>query len=250
MPPKIQKFQNKYTIKSTRLENYDYAQNGLYFITICTKDKAYFFGEIEKEKMVLNDAGKIVQEELLQTSIIRPNVFLDQWVIMPNHLHAIIEIINPIPSAVETPRWGVLAPSNVNVPQITGKTSPIEKTEISTTRNLKMSEVAINLLPSMDPKTPQRGVSTEAGKCGGFNPNWKPNSLGSIINQFKSICTKRIWKSKPCTFAWQPRFYDYIIRNDEALNKIREYIEINPQMWQRDRNLPAGETGNLENLWM
>jgi len=168
------KFKNKYKIKSVRLKGYDYSQNGMYFITICTKDRKEFFGEIVNGEMKLNEIGETVKKEWLQTPIIRPNIFLDEWIVMPNHIHGIIEIKN-----VETPRWGVS----------------------------------------------------------------KPDSLGSIINQIKSICTKKIWKSGYPDFAWQSRFYDHIIRNDESLNKIKEYIRINPQKWEEDRN-------NVENIFM
>lgn len=196
-----EKFKDKYQIRSARLENYDYSQNGMYFVTICTKNREEYFGEIVNGKMDLNNIGKIVYKELLQTSKIRSNINLDQWVIMPNHLHVIIEIIN-ISNGVETPRRGVST------------------------------------------------ISENKSKCGGFNKNWKPNSLGSIINQFKSVCTKRIWKSGSYTFAWQSRFYDRVIRNEIELNKIREYIQNNPAEWEQDRNLPAGEAGNPENLWI
>ncbi|MFA6928668.1 MAG: transposase [Patescibacteria group bacterium] len=200
------KFKQKYTIKSARLEGYDYSKNGMYFVTICAKDREHYFGEVKNGKMILNDIGKIVQEELSQTPIIRQNVILDEQIIMPNHLHAILEILCKIKSSVETPRATV--------------------------------------------ETPRRGVSTTAMvavddklKRGGYNPQWKPNSLGSIINQIKSVCTKKIWKSEYPNFAWQSRFYDHIIRNDESLNRIREYIINNPAMWERDRN-------NVENIWM
>lgn len=183
----MDKFRNKYTIKSARLRSYDYSQSGMYFVTICTKDRQEFFGSIIGGKMVLSDIGKIIQDELLKTPIIRFNVILDKWIIMPNHLHLIIEIVNSMVS-VETPRRGVSTMGN------------------------------------------------DKNKRGGYNPQWKPNSIGSIINQFKSICTKRIWKSGPHTFAWQSRFYDHIIRDEISLNKIREYIQINPKMWERDRN--------------
>jgi REP element-mobilizing transposase RayT len=203
--------------------------------------------------MVLNGAGGIVREELLKTPIIRQNIFLDAWVIMPNHLHVIIEIINPIIPSVETPRWDVSETINVNAPQLTERILSIEKTEIPLTKNPEMPEITINLSPSIDPKTPQRWrnvsryISPTGGKCGGHNPKWKPNSLGSTINQFKSACTKKIWKSRPITFAWQSKFYDHIIRNDKALNKIREYIIKNPERWERDRNLPDDGWGILEN---
>ena len=96
MPIETQKFKNKYTIKSARLQGYDYSQNGLYFVTACTKDREHFFGSVVEGKMILNDAGKIVREEWLQTPIMRPNVILDEWITMPNHLHVILEILYKI----------------------------------------------------------------------------------------------------------------------------------------------------------
>ncbi len=72
----------------------------------------------------------------------------------------------------------------------------------------------------------------------------KSGSLSAIIGSYKSIVSKMVRKQfNPITFAWQSRFYDHIIRNEISLNKIREYIRINPEMWERDRN-------NVENLWM
>lgn len=96
------KFKNKYRIKSARLKGYDYSQSGMYFVTICTKNRREFFGEVINGEIALNEIGKIVENEWLQTPIIRHDIFLDEWVIMPNHIHGIIEIKN-----VETPRWGV-----------------------------------------------------------------------------------------------------------------------------------------------
>ena len=71
-------------------------------------------------------------------------------------------------------------------------------------------------------QTPQRGVSTTG------NARWKPDTLGSIINQFKAACTNRIRKAGYTDFAWQARFYDHIIRNEIALDEIRHYIRYNP----------------------
>lgn len=80
--------------KSTRLQNYDYSSEGLYFITICTKDRIECLGQIENNEMILNDLGKIIEKYLDAIENYFDNVFLDTDVIMPNHLHFIIEIIN------------------------------------------------------------------------------------------------------------------------------------------------------------
>ena len=84
---------NTHRRKSIRLPGYDYSTEGFYFITICTKDKKCIFGNIVDGEMILNEAGKIVKEEWLQTINIRKGeAKLHKYVIMPNHFHAIIEI--------------------------------------------------------------------------------------------------------------------------------------------------------------
>jgi len=83
-------FQNKYRIGSTRLPEYDYSNPGWYYVTICTKNKEGFFGEVKNDKMILNELGIIVEREWLKTKEIRKNVELDYYVIMPNHIHGII----------------------------------------------------------------------------------------------------------------------------------------------------------------
>ncbi len=81
--------------RSIRLADYDYSQTGFYLITLCTHQKQYLFGEIRNNKMHFNQIGKVVQEEWLQSATIRKEIELDEWVIMPNHLHGIV-IINSI----------------------------------------------------------------------------------------------------------------------------------------------------------
>lgn len=80
--------------RSIRLNGYDYSQGGAYFVTICTYQREWLFGKITHGEMKLNNLGEIVRDEWLRTSEIRPNVILDEYVIMPNHLHGIIIIKN------------------------------------------------------------------------------------------------------------------------------------------------------------
>ena len=87
-------------------------------------------------------------------------------------------------------------------------------------------------------ETPHWGVST-VHKCNPHHkPQWKPNSLGSIICQFKSISTKQIRSIGHIDFAWQSRFYEHIIYNEHELNRVCEYVVNNPIKWELDRNNP------------
>ena len=83
-------YKNTYRIKSARLEDWDYSSAGYYFITICTKDKKCFFGKVQDAEIYLSNIGKIVSEAWLNAEKVRKNVTLDQWIVMPNHLHGII----------------------------------------------------------------------------------------------------------------------------------------------------------------
>ncbi len=87
-------YKNKYRIESTRLKNYDYSSDGAYFITICTKNRNHYFGEIVNAKMELTDIGKIAWEQWFLSEKIRTNIILDEFIVMPNHIHAIIVIDN------------------------------------------------------------------------------------------------------------------------------------------------------------
>jgi len=80
--------------RSIRLQHYDYSQAGAYFVTICAHARECLFGEIVDGAMILNDYGKIVEEEWLKSAEIRKELELDAYVIMPNHLHGIVLINN------------------------------------------------------------------------------------------------------------------------------------------------------------
>jgi putative transposase len=86
------KFKNKYRIPSARASWWDYANPGSYFITICTDRRRHHFGRIVEKQMFLSAIGDIVAEEWDKSFVIRKELYCDAFVIMPNHLHAIVRI--------------------------------------------------------------------------------------------------------------------------------------------------------------
>ncbi len=175
----IELFKNKYKIKSIRLPHWDYSSCGGYFVTICTKNRECFFGNVSNKKMKLSQIGEIANKYWNEIPKHYKNVSLDEYILMPNHIHGIVIIEQLIPT-VETPHCGV----------------------------------------STNTKNPHH------------KPQWKPNSLGSIICQFKSITTKHVRSIGSPNFSWQSRFHEHIIRNDNDLNRIRKYIKNNPLKWK------------------
>ncbi len=103
-------YRNKYRIHTARLPRWDYASAAWYFVTVCTRDRARFLGEVVEHEMRLSQAGGIVAEEWLQTASVRTSVTLDTFIVMPNHIHGIIVLAAP---SGETPRRGVSTPSRL-----------------------------------------------------------------------------------------------------------------------------------------
>ena len=197
------KFRNKYRIPSNRLKNWDYGSNSAYFITICTKNREHFFGEINNGKMQLNELGKNAVQFWMEIPNHFPFIELGNFVVMPNHTHGILIIDKPVDNrAVDTP--------NVEMP------------------NLGISTGCISTgLSTVDPQKPKP-------KNGGKIDEWKPGTIGVIINQYKRMVTIHNRKINP-NFAWQSNYHDHIIRNSKSFENIQNYIENNPAQWKEDR---------------
>jgi len=157
--------------RSIRLKDYDYSQEGAYFITICTKNRECIFGRIVDGKMQLNKFGEIVRYTWFDLPNHNTNVELDQFIIMPNHIHGII---------------------------------------------------IITVGAGSEPAPTQK------------------HGLFEIIRQFKTFSAKRIneIRNTPNLPVWQRNYYEHIIRTEDELHRIREYIINNPLQWQYDRENP------------
>lgn len=210
-----QKYKDKYRIPSTRLSSWNYNRAAAYFITICTRDKINFFGEIlprstdamhrvstegEKELQkkyfpnamhrvstegdsIINfsEIGKIAQTEWIKTLEIRPdmNLELGSFIVMPNHFHAIIIIGENEHNKIDT-------------------------------QNASSFKVYKNTFGS------------------------QKKNLASIVRGYKSAVTVQARKIDP-DFGWQPLYHDHIIRNEKTFSNISKYIENNPKKWVEDK---------------
>ena len=88
-------YKNKYRIESTRLPNYDYSSNGYYFITICTHKQFCYFGGVNNKQMHLSQVGRIAQKHWQEIPQHFKDVYIDEYVVVPNHVHGIIVINRP-----------------------------------------------------------------------------------------------------------------------------------------------------------
>lgn len=207
-------FRNKYRVESARLEGFDYSSPGAYFVTAVTKDRIPYFGRIVDGKIELSEIGEIVADEWRKTALIRKNVQLDEWVVMPDHLHGILIIRDMTDGDRDDVGIGVGVDNDVD-----------DVDDVETNRRF----VSTNTTP-ITPVTPPATEYTKPSPSRMPRGN-KPNSIGAIMAQFKSVCTKRIHRAGMPEFGWHPRYHDRIIRDDMEWAHIRKYIIDNPSNW-------------------
>jgi len=182
---------------SIRCEWRDYSRPGVYFITVLTRGRRRLFGRVKDGIMILNERGRIVAEEWTHSAEIRKEIQLDEWVIMPDHFHAIVwidrEIVHPASSDDSLD-----LPSTMRYDH--GPTS-----------------LAADNVTREPPQGPESG------------------SLGSLVGGFKAAVTTRIRRELGGTRMpiWHRNYWDSIIHNEESLDRIRHYIRNNPAAWER-----------------
>jgi len=193
--------------RSIRLTGYDYSKPGLYFVTVCTYKKVCLLGEIVNRKMELSEYGSIVETCWLGIPKHFSDVKIENSVIMPNHIHGIITI-SAWAKHVGSKHAGErsVGARQVGARQVGARhASPLHAQEI------RKNSISL-----------------------------KPHSLGSIIGSFKSAATREINQKFNTSFSiWQRGYYDRIIRNEEELFTIKEYIINNPAKWEIDNENPA-----------
>ncbi|MFH1709071.1 MAG: transposase [Planctomycetota bacterium] len=211
---------------SIRLQGYDYARTGAYFVTICTKDRACLFGAIVDGGMALNDDGRMAQEVWGELPGHYPHMAMDAVTVMPNHIHGIIILTAPVgaglqPALFTTPPVGAgLQPALMPTAEKRAGFKPAPT--ITTTTDTANIVAGMQPGPAMD-------------------TNVKRHSLSEIIRAFKTFSASRINQRRhtPGIPAWRRNYHEHIIRDDGSLNRIREYIANNPAQWGLDRENPA-----------
>jgi putative transposase len=178
--------------RSIRLQGYDYAQVGAYFITICTLNRECTF-----DNVVLRHIAESYWRAIPRHF---PNIVLDEWIVMPNHLHGVIVMADDARRGEAFPeaRFDIQAFSN-----------------LATELTAKVSGGNASPLPT-------RGVVSA--------------SLGALVGNYKSVTTRRINTIRKTAGAhvWQRNYHEHIIRDDNDLDRIRKYIIENPANWDTD----------------
>lgn len=186
--------------RSIRLKGYDYSLGGAYFITICTQDRECLFGKIADGEMILNDAGKIANEFWLQIPNHFPNVILHEHIVMPNHVHGIIEL-------AEQTTVGVQNFEPQQLQQITEKPQN------------KFQKIIPRSIGSII-----RGYKIGVTK-------WFRNKHAVGVENFHPLQIQSPRRMR----VWQRNYYEHIIRKEQSCQTISDYITTNPAKWNNDK---------------
>ena len=197
--------------KSPRAKWHNY--NGAdYFVTICTGGRVNYFGSIVDGKTQLTVVGEYTKKCIEKIGVINKNVQVPLYVIVPNHIHLIIIVGDN--DAETTPfvglsYYGSRNDMDARLPRLPHCDSPTTYDSNS----IEKTQEEINL-----------EMQRRAKCCG---------RLSHIIGQFKSAVV-RYTKQNDISFEWQARYHDHIVRNQEEMNNIANYIEQNPAKWETD----------------
>ena len=185
--------------RSIRLKGYDYAQEGAYYVTIVAWQREFLFGNIVNGEMMLSPYGEIVQKWWKEIPVHFPNVETGAFVIMPNHVHGIICILDDGRGAVS---------------------APDDNGEITISRNDEMVGV-IQVRGTPPLRTPTLGQIIAYFKYQSTKEMNKADNTGTV------------------TKFWQRNYYEHIIRNEQDLQNKTDYIEANPLLWNEDDENPV-----------
>ncbi len=206
--------------RSIRLKEYDYSRAGWYFITVCTFRGLCLFGNILNGKMNICKAGQMVKKWWFELNNKYPEIELRDFVIMPNHIHGLIEIKSDVHSK--------------SVGAILCDRPDIHVSSDSSDQNNKQQKMQ-NLYDSTNIDNIERCKHDDQGEHAG-------SPLHEIIKWFKTMTTneyirgvkENLWEPFNKKL-WHRNYYEHIIRNEKSYNQIAEYVQNNPLNWQDDK---------------
>ena len=221
----MEKFRNKYRIASARAQWWNYGWNGAYFITICTKNREHYFGEIRDGKMNLSPAGVIAN--ILWYEIPNHAQWMDlgDFIVMPNHIHGIL--------IIDKPDGGNNATGNDNVKMGVETGVEMNVDSIVETGHALSLQPQPPQPPSFDPPPSNHQSGNKSIGRNRFQ-NIGKNTISSIIGGYKSAVTKHA-NRLGFENGWQARFHDHIIRDDAEYQRISDYIISNVANWKHDK---------------
>jgi len=253
--------------RSIRLDGYDYASFGAYFVTLCTQGRLPLFGDVVSGEIRLNGAGVMVTEIWENVTHMYPGVDGDAVVVMPNHIHAIVLLAGAGDGGVPGQGWNPAATEKDGV-GATLRRRPIWRDDdggvlgqgwnpaptggdgLGATLSAPCAGCPIRRDDGADPGqgrslAPTGGDDSGRDSIPGPTGGARVTTLGDVVARFKTYTT-RLYGAGAREQGWPPfegrlwqrNYYEHIIRNERELVAIRAYIHDNPMQWAVDTENP------------
>jgi REP element-mobilizing transposase RayT len=207
--------------KRNRKAGFDYSSQGIYFLTICCKDRIKHFGKIHNRKMELNVNGNILNGQIEWMEQQYPFFIIHNYIIMPNHLHILAEISRDRGESSHS---------------IEMDAARIDGNAIGTTMN------GDAIFDAMDGNAIGAtmngnaiGTQVRTGRDLSLRSPQKIKSISELIGALKTTSSKKIHLAGNLHFQWQRSFYDNIVKSENAYWTIYNYITQNPEKWEGDK---------------
>jgi len=196
--------------RSIRLRGYDYAQPGEYFVTICVQQHECLLGKVVADEMAPNDAGEMVASWWTELPRKFPSCGVDGFVVMPNHVHGIV-VIREAAVGADASEGGDDRGAHPSLRSRAGSGAPLQVSGIEGPPDRVTLGSIVQWFKTMTTNAYVRGV-TERG--------WTP-----FIERL-----------------WQRNYYEHIVRDEDDLGRVRDYITNNPRSWKDDPDNPSVAT--------
>ena len=203
------------------------------------QDRICRFGKVVNGQMVLNELGKIAEACWLQIPEHFTNVILHDFVIMPNHVHGIVEIVGAKHRSPDAMVGAKHLSPEVPVDSIHKQSNTPEEPEDLREKDVSPEKNRAKEIPQRDLRTKDispidlraKDVSPQRGS----EINGTSKTLGSIVRGFKIGVTKWVRQNTQIHDLWQRDYYEHIIRDERAYLNISQYIQNNPLNWGEDK---------------
>ena len=226
--------------RSIRLKGYDYSQAGLYFVTICIKNRLCLLGHITNQKMLLNDTGNMILKWYYELENKFPDIRCHEMITMPNHFHCILQNTGlPVRADLRVCPTPNIPNPTPNIPNNHPPADPLLDNKHASDEHAS-DKPALNKHAS-DERTSDEHTSDEH-KGSPLLGEHMGSPLYRVVQWFKTMTTNEYirgvknhdWERFDGKL-WQRNYYEHIIRDDRAYHNISSYIRNNPAKWQQDK---------------
>ena len=210
------KYKYKYRVEANRLRYWDYSASGRYFITICVENRECTLGDIKECEMILSEYGEIVKSEIIKMDQYHIRAIIDEWVIMPNHIHLLVELVDDEDHAVYV--------DSGDVEKIHEFSLPIQLQPLASPS------------PPSDPWWNEPNYIPTADEVIQYRKQRRRMIIPKMVGKLKMQTSKQINIKRDTAGVnnWHPNYHDHIIRDNNSYERIKNYIISNPQNWDED----------------